>query len=294
MRHLATFLTVARLQSFTGAAAELGYAQSTITGQVKGLESDLGAELLDRTTARVTLTPAGERLLPYAEQIVDLSAEARLAVHEAEEAAGTVSVGSIESIATYRLSTIVEFFHHRFPDLRLVVRVSSCPDTLRALRQGEFDVGFLMSSQIRYPGLKGITLSEEELVAVAATDHPLARAADVSTSELRAATILNTEYGCPYRELFEAALNEDSEEKIHLLEFGTIEAIKQMAAAGLGVTVLPRFAVSDELAAGALAEVAWKVPFTMISHIAWHKDKWISKTLRLFMDEAVKVFREGA
>lgn len=291
MRHLATFVAVARLESFTGAAAELGYAQSTVTGQIKELEADLGAELVDRTKG-VRLTDAGQRFLPYAEQIIDLAAEARYSVMESGEAAGTLVIGSIDSIATYRLSPIVEFFYHRFPDLRLIVRASSCQDTQRALQQGQFDVGFLLTSQTRHPGLSAITLCREQFVAVAAPGHPLTDLPEVDTAGLRAATILNTEYGCPYREELEAALNKDSEDKIRLLEFGTIEAIKQMAVGGLGVAVLPRFAVEEELAEGSLAEVAWKVPFSMSSQIVWHKDKWISKALRLFIDETVRVFKQ--
>lgn len=288
LRHLTTFVQVARLQSFTAAAADLGYAQSTVTSQVKVLESALGVELLDRTAGRVELTEAGERLLPYAERLIDLADEARLAVRE--PGAGTVIVGSVESIATYRLSPIVEFFHHRFPQLRLVVRASSCPDTEIALRRGELDLGFFMAAQTSHPGLSGIVLCEEELVVAAAPDHPLVGPAEVTTDELRKARILNTEWGCPYREVFEEALNEDSDEKIRLLEFGTIEAIKQMAANGLGVTLLPRFAVADEFASHHLAEVAWKPPFTLFTQVAWRKGKWISKALKLFIDQTTTVF----
>lgn len=288
LRYLTTFLQVARLQSFTAAAAGLGYAQSTITSHVKILEAALGAELFDRATGRVELTGAGERLLPYAERMIDLADEARLAVKE-PDTGGTVIVGAVESIATYRLSQVVEFFHHRFPEMRLIVRTSSCPDTELALRRGELDLGFLMAADTSHPGLSGITLCREDLVVVAAPEHPLAGAAEVTTDELRKAVILNTEYGCPYRETFEVALSE-GEESVRLLEFGTIGAIKQMAANGLGVALLPRFAVAGEFAAGELVEVAWKTPFTFYTQVAWRKGKWISKALQLFVDQTVKVF----
>ncbi len=289
LRYLTTFLRVAQLQSFTAAAAGLGYAQSTITSHVKVLESALGAELFDRATGRVELTGAGQRLLPYAERIVDMADEARLAVKE-PDIGGIVTVGAVESIATYRLSPVVEFFHHRFPEMQLVVRTSSCPDTELALRRGDLDLGFLMASETSHPGLSGIVLCQEDLVVVAAPGHPLIGPAPVSTDELRKALILNTEYGCPYREVFEAALNDDGAAKVELLEFGTIQAIKQMAANGLGAALLPRFAVAGELAAGELAEVAWEIPFTFYSQIAWRKGKWISKALQLFIDQVTRVF----
>lgn len=290
MRYLATFLKVVQLQSFTAAAAELGFAQSTITGHVKGLESEVGTALLNRTTSRVQLTPAGERMVPYAERILDLAAEAEKAVKGGHTAAGAVVIGSIESFATYQLSPVIELFHHRYPELQLIVRPSRCPDTKRALREGEFDVGFLMAAETAHPGLTSLTLGEEEFAVVSAPDHPLAHQDSVTTDQLRDAVILNTEYGCPYRELFEAELSRRGHTQLRLVEFGTVEAIKQMAANGLGVTLLPRFAVGDELAGGALAEVAWCVPFTMYSQIAWNKGKWISGALGLVIEETLKAF----
>jgi DNA-binding transcriptional LysR family regulator len=289
LRHLATFLRVVRLHSFTAAAGGLGYAQSTVTGHVKVLESTLGVELFDRSTGRIELTEAGERLLPFAERLVDLADEARLAVKE-PGTHGTVLVGAVESIATYRLSPVVEFFHHRFPELRLVVRTSSCPDTELALRRGELDLGFIMATGTSHPGLSGIVLCREDLIVVAAPDHPLVGQPAVTTDELRKATILNTEYGCPYREAFEAALDNGSWEQAGLLEFGTIQAIKLMAANGLGVALLPRFTVAQEVASGELAEIAWPVPFTFSTQLAWRKGKWISKAHQLFIDQTASVF----
>lgn len=293
MRHIMTFLKVAQRKSFTGAAAELGYAQSTITGHIKSLESELGVGLLDRTTSQVRLTLAGERMIPYAERILDLAGEASLAVKDGQEGAGAVVIGSIESITTYRLPPLIEMFHHRYPELQLVVRPSACSDTQQALRQGEFDLGFLMAVETGHPGLSGLTLCEEEFVVVAAPDHPLVGMASVTTGQLCKAVILNTEYGCPYRDLFEAELNRH-DTKLRLIEFGTVEAIKQMAVNGVGVTLLPRFAVGEELAGGELAEVAWQVPFTMYSQIAWNKNKWISGALQMVIDETGRVFSEAA
>jgi DNA-binding transcriptional LysR family regulator len=294
VRHLATFLAVWRLGSFRRAADELGYAQSTVTGQIKSVESELGAELLDRSGNQVRLTGAGERLVPLAQQILDLVDAASSAVRDDGGPAGQVLVGSIESLITYRLSPVVELFHHRFPRMRLVVRPSLCPDTVRALRAGELDVGFLMSAESIHPGLTTVTLCTERFAVVAAPGHPLTRQREVSTSELRAATILTTEYGCPYRELFESALSEGSPEKVQMLEFGTIEAIKQMAASGLGATLLPRFAVAEELGTGELAAIDWPVPFTMFTQLAWRRGKWITTALRQFIDESSRALREDA
>jgi DNA-binding transcriptional LysR family regulator len=292
IRHLETLLAVSRLRSFSRAADELGYAQSTVTGQVKGLEAELGAQLLDRSGGLVKVTSAGQKLIPLAQRILDLVSEVEIVVREGDEPAGSVVVGSIESLITYQLSPLVELFHYRFPDIRLLMRPSLCPDTKQSLRNGEFDIGFLMAAETAHPGLTSITLCAEELVLVAAPGHPLTCLPQVTTADLRNASLLNTEYGCPYREMFESALSDGAQEPVHLLEFGTIEAIKQMAISGLGVTLLPRFAVAEEIRDSQLAVAAWPVPFTIFSQLAWRKDKWMSKVLQVFINESVKAFRE--
>lgn len=97
LRLLVTFEKVATVLSFTRAATELAYAQSSVTSQIRALESSLGTELFDRLGSRIRLTEAGERLLPYARQIIELTDEARAAVVGAEEPSGTLTIGTMES-----------------------------------------------------------------------------------------------------------------------------------------------------------------------------------------------------
>jgi DNA-binding transcriptional LysR family regulator len=293
MRQLVTFRKVAQMLSFTQAATELSYAQSSVTAHVKALEATLGVALFERTMGRVRLTPAGERLVLFADRIIDLAGEAKLAVCESDQPTGTVVVGTTESIASYRLAPVLELLHHRFPRLRITLRPSRTAEIRDALRQGLLDVGFLMDAETEHRGLTSIVLREEDLVVVAAPDHPLADRTQVTLDDLRQTKILATEPGCTYRDLFEAELNEGYESEVRLLEFGTIEAIKRMAANGLGATLLPRFTVANELAAKALVPLAWPVPFTVFTQLAWHQEKWMSGALRLFTEEIARAFDES-
>ena len=102
LRLLVTFEKVATVLSFTRAAADLKYAQSSVTSQIRALESSLGTELFDRLGSRIRLTEAGERLLPYARQLIELSEEARAAVVGAAEPSGSLTVGTMESQTAYR------------------------------------------------------------------------------------------------------------------------------------------------------------------------------------------------
>ncbi|OKK05834.1 LysR family transcriptional regulator [Streptomyces sp. CB03234] len=292
IRLLVTFEKVAGILSFTQAAAELKYAQSSVTSQIRSLESSLGTELFDRLGSRIRLTEAGERLLPYARQMIELADEARAAVAAAEEPAGTVNIGTMESLTSYRLPALLELFHHRYPKVRLSLRPTLGDETRQALRQGTYDIGFLMERETEHTGLESEVLTAEPLVLVAAPAHPLSGLPDLSTGDLAAVQLVGTEPGCPYRDLFEEELRERTGAPPPFMEFGTIEATKSGVAAGLGVALLPRVTVARELAAGTLVELAWEPPFTLFTQLAWRRGKRLPAQVRLFVEQARRLVRE--
>lgn len=238
LRLLVTFEKVATVLSFTQAAAELTYAQSSVTSQIRALESSLGTELFDRLGSRIRLTEAGERLLPYARQIIELTEEARTAVVGTEEPAGSLTVGTMESLTSYRLSPLLEFFHHRYPKVRLSLRTTIGDETRQALRQGTYDVGFLMERETEHAGLETEVLTVEPLALVARPGHPLA-GKQAETADLVRQPLLALEPGCAYRDLFEEELKSLGE-PVEFMEFGTVEATKRATAAASGSRCCPR------------------------------------------------------
>jgi DNA-binding transcriptional LysR family regulator len=292
LRLLVTFEKVATVLSFTQAAAELRYAQSSVTSHVRALESSLGTELFDRLGSRIRLTEAGERLLPYARRIIELSDEARAAVTGAEEPAGTINIGTMESLTSYRLPALLELFHHRYPQVKLSLRPTLGDETRQALRQGVYDIGFLMERETTHAGLESEVLAAEPLVLVCAPAHPLAGAVKLATVDLADVQLVGTEPGCPYRDLFEEELRERTGAPPPFMEFGTIEATKRGVAGGLGVALLPRMAVRQELAAGTLVALPWEPPFQLHTQVAWREGKRLPRHVRLFIDETVRLVRE--
>ncbi|MGW0187567.1 LysR family transcriptional regulator [Streptomyces sp. NPDC003362] len=289
LRLLVTFEKVATVLSFTRAAAELKYAQSSVTSQIRALESALGAELFDRLGSRIRLTEAGERLLPYARRILELAEEARSAVADAEEPAGSLTVGTMESLTNHRLPPLLELFHHRYPKVRLSLRTTIGDETRQALRQGTYDLGFLMERETEHAGLETEVLAVEPLALVAAPGHPLA-GRPLSTADLLPQSLLATEPGCAYRDLFEQELT--SLAPVAFMEFGTIEATKRAAAAGLGVSLLPEITVAAELAGGSLVRLDWEPPFTLRTQLAWRSGKRLPAHARLFLEQARKLASE--
>lgn len=296
LRLLVTFEKVATVLSFTQAAAELKYAQSSVTSQIRALESSLGTGLFDRLGSRIRLTEAGERLLPYARQIIELTDEARSAVVDAGEPSGAIAVGTMESLTSYRLPPLLELFHHRYPKVQLSLRPTLGDETRHALRQGTYDVGFLMERETEHQGLETEVLAEEPLVLVCAPTHPLAAhgGGSLATGDLAAVQLVGTEPGCPYRDLFEDELRVRNGSPPPFMEFGTIEATKRGVAGGLGVALLPRMAVRDELASGVLVPLPWEPPFVLHTQLAWRTGKRLPAHVRLFIEQSVRLVREQA
>lgn len=293
LRLLVTFEKVAVVGSFTRAATELAYAQSSVTGQIRALETSLGVELFERLGSRIRLTEAGERLLPYARQIIALADEARAAVTGDGEPAGTIAVGTMESLTSYRLPPLLELFHHRYPGVRLALRPTLGDATRQALREGTYDLGLLMERETEHEGLESEVLTEEPLALVASPRHPLAartgHTGRLTAAELAGAALVGTEPGCAYRDLFEAELKPYGPV---FTEYGTIEASKRGVAAGLGIALLPRIAVREELASGALVALGWEPPFTLFTQIAWRRGKRLPAHVRLFVEQARRLVRE--
>lgn len=292
LRLLSTFEKVAEVLSFTRAAAELGYAQSSVTSQVKALETALGTELFERLGGRIRLTGAGERLLPYARRMAELAEEARAAV-AAGEAAGTITIGTMESLTTYRLPPLLEYVHHRYPAVRLALRPTLGDATRQALRQGTYDLGFLMEAETGHDGLETEVLAPEPLALVAAPDHALVGRTGLAAADLAGTALVGTEPGCAYRDLFEAELaGASGPSRPEFLEFGTIEASKRAVASGLGIALLPRITVQEELASGALVALGWEPPFTLFTQLAWRRGKRLPAHVRLFVEQARRLARE--
>ncbi len=285
LRQLKTFQTVAAMLSFTRAAEQLDYAQSSVTAQVRALEAELGVQLFDRLGRRVTLTEAGERLLDYAEKMLKLADEAALVLTESVEPAGKLIIAAPETLSTYRLPPLLKQFRMRYPRVQLILRSFLVPETLAHLADGSVDVAILLTEPpLESSGLMVTPLVRETFMLLAAPEHPFNRPGCVQPEDLRDETLLLTESGCSYRGAFENRLLAHGVRLTTTMEFGSVEAIKQCVMANLGITILPEIAVCGEVNQGKLVALPWFASdFQMTTCLIWHKDKWLSPALQEFI-----------
>ncbi|MFC7440903.1 LysR family transcriptional regulator [Laceyella putida] len=285
MRQLKTFVAVAERGGFTRAAAELGYAQSSVTAQIQALEEELDTPLFDRLGKKIALTEAGKRLLTYAVELLRLHDEAIHHVRSHSEPCGTLTIGSPESIAAFRLTEVILEYKRRYPDVHLVIKPGLCSEMSQFVRLGEIDVAFTMLKEpLVEQDIHLETLVREKMALVAASDHPLAQLDRVEPRDLIGQTFLHTETGCSYRGLFEHYLLKQGI-VARGEEFWSIEAIKNGVYAELGIALLPMIAVEKELLEGKLVRLNWDDEECRVwTQMIYHKNKWLSPALKAWID----------
>ncbi|MGW5385600.1 LysR family transcriptional regulator [Nocardia sp. NPDC003963] len=248
---LRSFLAVARLESFTEAARELGYTQSTVTGHIQKLERRLGSRLLDRLTSRVVATELGARLIPHAEDV--LAAEDRLCAAARDTAArpaGTVRLIAPESLCTYRLPAVIRELRTREPGVQLQIGPGGMSDALTAVRRGTADLALTMEPRLPVTDLAVEKIGVEALLFLDRGPGPGA-AADWSELALRDALLI--EEGCGYSDDVADRLAQTGPGSGRRTRFGSVEAVKRCVAVGLGWTVLPAITAATEVGSGELS-----------------------------------------
>ncbi|MCX8132228.1 MAG: LysR family transcriptional regulator [Clostridia bacterium] len=285
IKQLKTFLSIARLQSFTLTAQKLNYAQSTVTTQIQLLEKEFGVKLFDRLGQNITLTPDGKKLLPFAEQIVKLSNEAKNVMDNSNEPNGTLSIGAVESLCVMRLPKLLKEYRSRYPNVEIALRFGNCNEFLRSLKENTLDIAFFLEKKIDQEEFVTEIQFPEPMVILSSPEHPLARAGSVYPKDLNNQSFILTEAGCGYRALFENMLTRYSIRPHSIIETGNVQAIKQLAISGLGITLLPLVAVEEECFQQRLVKLNWKGPdFEILTQVLYHRNKWISAPLKAFIE----------
>ena len=276
---LRIFEAVARLGAMNRAAAELNTVQSNVTARIRVLEDELGTPLFERHSRGVTLTPAAERLLPYAARIRRLLDDARRAVEDDGAPRGALTLGTLETTAAMRLSPLLSTYAGKHPQVDLVLRTGTTAELVDGVLAQRLE-GAFVCGPVHHADLDAEVVFREDLVVLAARSARglpgLLHAEDLKIIVLRA--------GCSYRQRLEAILASRGIVGVRVLEFGTLEAILGCVAAGLGITLLPRSIVDvslhgDELAIHELPGAEARVETLFVRR----RDAFVSSALAAFL-----------
>ncbi len=267
-RCLRAFVAVADHGGISAAAKELGYAQSSVSAQLKRLEADLGAAVLVRAGAGATLTEAGRRLLPQAREALELEERMRRTVLGERP---RLRIGAQESLAHVWMPDALAALEYgaagpgAHTDTELTI--GSRRHLERAFGAGELDVVFQYDNGVRAGGPHAV-VGHDRTVLVAAPSHPLAAGESVTPEQLLACDFLIAEPGCTAQMLVDR-FGRDllAGARLTMIQ-GSLSALLRLTGHGHGVSLLPELAVAREVEEGELVELRLTAPLRPVGIVA--------------------------
>jgi DNA-binding transcriptional LysR family regulator len=280
VKQLQSFLTVAKLLNFGEAARILNYSQSTVSEQIHSLEEDLRARLFERIGRKIFLTEQGRKLLPFAERLVSDAEKIKGLFSDTEIVAGSLTIGAAESICAFWLPPLLKEYRLCYPKVQLNIKVGNCIDFPQWLQQNSIDVAFGLNDESAQLQLRQLELFRGETVFIASPDHELSADSVLSPQNLAGQTLLLPEGYCGYPMDLKNLLAKERVKANTIMEFGSLESIKQCVKNGLGVSLLPKIAVEEELHRGELVSLNWNgLDIPIQAQMIFHRDKWVSPPL---------------
>jgi DNA-binding transcriptional LysR family regulator len=256
VRQLRVFCTVAAHMSVSAAAEDLMMSQPAVSQQLRALEHQLGAKLFEWTGQRLLLTEVGTAIRPHAERMVALEDEVRLAVAELRLPAdrGGLALGANTTGGMYVVPELVRNFLAEHPRAQVTLQVEHTNRIVDRILQGFIDVA-VVTGPLADERLAIVDIAEDELVAIASPAHPLASRAGVSVAEIAATGWVLYAHGSRTRELVRSAFVQRGCKLNVAMQLASTEAVKKAVEANLGVAMVSGYAVTRELALGALVAI---------------------------------------
>ena len=282
--NLITFMKVAEEKSFSRAAAQLGYAQSTITMQIKQLEDELGVHLFDRVGKTIRITDKGEHLQTIASIIIQAAAEAARLGDETAEIRDPLRIGLTESLQNRYMPDLIHQYHKENPRAPMIVKTGPIPMLTDMLQANKLDLIFICNERLRTPQMIPAWERKDPTYFVASPNHPLAKKETVTLKDILSNTFLQTEIDSSYG----FALNRYLSGKGHLLssylDIENPDIIVKLVKEGDGISFMPRYIIQPELESGAISIL----PFDTSAMDVWiqllySRDKFLTAPMHSFI-----------
>lgn len=285
LRNLITFISVAELGSFTKAAEQLGYSQSTVSFQIKQLEDELRCLLFERINHTITLTERGHDLVYYAHRVRELTDEFKDNFEEEKEYNGHIHVVTPDSVCDEMISKNYIDFHNKYPSISIKFTTADTSVMFDMLNHNEADIIITLDSHSYH---KDYIIAKEQPLSmhfVANSDSKFANAKGLSIHDIINEPFILTEYGQGYRKVFDKELAKKSLELTPILEIGRTDMITSLIAQGDMISFLPDFVTCDMVKSGMLCYLdVCDMNIDIWKQLIYHKNKWMSKSLKIFID----------
>ena len=286
---LETFLEVARLSSFSRAAEKRFRTQPAISSQIRALEEEVGAKLLDRSGGKVSLTASGKLFLKYAEDTLESRKTVLTAIAETERVPrGEIIVGANEGTCLHILPEVFAEFKKRYPDVAVNIKRSDYAKILESVIDNSVDFG-IISLPVTDPRLTVVLIHRDELVIIAPPQHPIAKMKSATVAEVAKFPLVLAKGGHT-RDALEELFHQHRLKPRYAMELDSSELLKRFVAADVGVGFIARSNVIEDVRAHALAAIP--ISDAQIRRdlaLVFRKDKALSRAALAFIDTTVKL-----
>ena len=285
-QYLEVFIKVVEKQNFSKAGEELHMTQPAVSQYIKALEESLGTRLLERSSRYVYLNQAGEIVYRHAKEILALYAKMQTSLDDlTNHARGSISIGASYTFGEYILPRIIAKLRKNYPLIMPSVKIQNTQQIIELVAAHQIDIGIIEGS-FHNEKLYTEAISYDEMFVVASPDHPLV----VDTTKVRSITDLRDEMwilrekGSGTRQAADKLFEMYSMSPKNIMEFGSNQIIKESVEEGLGISLLSKWAIENELNDGYIGtipvlELPFKRTFSIVTHTLYQ-----TKTLKTFIE----------
>ena len=286
---LETFIEVARLSSFSRAAEKRFRTQPAISSQIRSLEEEVGAKLLDRSGGKVSVTASGKLFLKFAEELLESRKAMLTAIAETERVPrGEIVVGANEGTCLHILPEVFAEFKKQYPDVNISINRADYAKILESVIDNSVDFG-VVSLPVSDPRLTVVLIHRDELVIIVPPKHPLAKAKSATIAKAASFPLIVPKAGHT-RDALENLFYERKLKPRYTMELDSSELLKRFVAADAGIGFIARSNVLEDVLAHAL--VAIPISDATIRRdlaLVFRKDKALSRAALAFIDIAVRI-----
>lgn len=282
LRHFKIFVAVCDTMNMTSAAEALFMSQSAVSQAVAELEKHYDVRLFERLSRKLYLTQAGQKLLSYARHIIRMNTEVETDM-KAMHQNGSIRIGASVTVCTHVLPQLASHFKQISPQTEIEVFEDNTQKIESLILHDEIDIG-LVEGEISSSDIFIQSFMDDELVLVCAASHRFAGLLMVEPRELEKESFIVREQGSGTRKTFEDRMSANSIKWKAAWTCNNADTIKAAVAEGLGVSVISKRAVVNELASGSLCRVAVKgIGFYRQFKIIYHKNKYLTESMEQFI-----------
>ncbi len=288
LRKLSIFLEVAKEKNMTRASKTMHISQPAISQIIKELEGEYRVKLLERIGKKLYLTDEGELLSNYARRILNLYGEFEEKVEDGKKLKrGKLRIGASTTIGIYIMPQLIKAFKEKYPFIDVNISVENTEHIANMLINNEIDIAFV-EGNLNIDELESEFIWIDELVFIASKNHKWNKREKLSKKDIEEAEFILREIGSGTRQIFEEKLKQERYKINNILTLGNTEAIKKIVEEDMGVSCISKLTVEEEIKKGSLIEKRAKFNITREFKYVYHKDKFFSNLLMIFLEFAIE------